>query len=127
MGKFQRIINKFFRNNNFSLQGITFVCEQDGVTEKEFKSKCCDLFQITEEVLRAYLVKVKYDNKINSGQSSDVALCIKKISGNDEQLVEKIEELFAMQFKETEHLDIMFINDRREAALKSTCRPFYTR
>jgi len=127
MGKFQRIVYKLFKNSNFSLQEIAFMREQDGVPEKEFKSKCCDLFQITEEVLRAYLVRVQYDSKTNTGQTGDVALCIKKISGNDEELVKKIGELFAMQFGETEHLDIMFINDRNETTLKSICRPFYAR
>ncbi len=123
MKKVWYYINKFFRNKTLNISQVEFICEQDGVSEGKLKFTLSELFKTKEEVLRAYLVKVRYDK---NGDSS-VALCIKKIAGDDAKLAEEIGNIFFNQSNSKMFLDTMFIDDEKENRIKSVANAFYQR
>ena len=127
INKIWSIINKLFRNKEFYIPKIEFIREQDGVPERRLKSGVNELFKIKEEILRAYLVRVKYNNETKDINSLDVALCIKKIAGSDDRLAKKIGEIYASQFGVGKYLDIIFIDDEKENRIKKVAKPFYQR
>ena len=118
-------IKKLFRKRSFIVPKIVFICEQDGTVEKKIKSEWCQLFEVNEEVIRAYLVRVRYNNENNDLNSLDVALCIKQIAGNCEETVKKVGKIFESHFGSDQHLDIGFLNDEQESRITKVAKPFY--
>lgn len=103
------------------MQRISFLCEQIGKPEQELKHYLLDLFKKNKEVIRAYLVRVKYDSK----NDFNVVLCLKMTSKPSENLEEGISNIFAGMFRTDEHLDTLFLSSEEEARLRSICQPFY--
>jgi hypothetical protein len=102
------------------VQGLRFVREHDGEPERILKGRLVEAFRQRADVQRAYLAQV-----INSDQTS-VALCLKNVQGRpDLNLIKEIGSIFAAQFARQMHLDILFINESQESALRSVCVPFY--
>jgi hypothetical protein len=69
--------------------------------------------------------KHAYLAQISSGDQSGVALCLKTDHGPDPNLVREIGAIFADIFGGHEHLDILFLNETQESALRRVCAPFY--
>jgi len=100
---------------------ITFVCEQDGDTERDLKQSFFPLLEEREYVHSAYLARVTY----NDSHELNVALCIRMDREDGNMLRKVIGETFAAKFNQQEHLDIIFISNEQEEELKQVCRPFY--
>ena len=98
---------------------VQFLREQDGKPERLLKSRLLESFKQNGDVQRAYLAQV------NSGRQPSVALCLKTVHGQDQNLVREIGKVFAAVFGMKEHLDILFLNEAQELALISVCAPFF--
>jgi len=102
---------------------IKFVGEQAGPVEDDLKARFCRLFASTHTVESAYLARVSYgDDSRNS-----VALCIRSSIEVDQQLQEKLAQIFAEVFRADQHLDILFVREDQEMQLQKICKPFYQR
>jgi hypothetical protein len=98
---------------------IRFLGEQDGPPERLLKQRLCAAFVFHQQLECAYLAQVAYPDE------SGVALCLHCADGEDSQLAEVIGEVFASIFGAHEHLDVLFVSEDQEAALRRVCRPFY--
>lgn len=99
--------------------GVRFLREQDGNPERLLKSRLLESFKQCAGVLHAYLAQ------ISSGDQLGVALCLKTAHGPDPNLVREIGAVFAGIFGGHQHLDILFLNETQESALRRVCAPFY--
>jgi hypothetical protein len=103
---------------------ISFICEQDGKIEREFKKNLSILLREGNKPLRAYLSQVKYGD---SDDQFSVAVCYMLEAGaEDLNLVAKTSKLFQSMFGSHEHLDVVFLNDEQENCLRQVACPFYT-
>lgn len=102
---------------------INFVGEQAGPVEDDLKSKFREVFIATPTVQSAYLARLSY------GDTSDysVGLCIRSVAGDDQRLQKRLGQIFADVFRSEEHLDILFMQEGQETAIKQVCSPFYER
>jgi hypothetical protein len=98
---------------------VIFLREQDGKPERLLKRRLVESFKQRGDVLHAYLAQIS-----SEGQPS-VALCLKTSQGPDQNLVQEIGAMFAAIFGRHEHLDILFLNEKRELAVASVCAPFF--
>ena len=117
----------------FVPQHVQFVGEQDGPPESELKERLADSLR-PMGVRKAYLAVVSYDErKAPQNTSGDgaaalnVALCLslQDTAAERHNIVERASHDFAAMFGPTQHMDIIFLTDQQEAALKKVCRPFY--
>ena len=99
---------------------LRFLGEQDGRPERLLKGRLSESFKQHEEVQRVYLAQVV------SGDQVGVALCMKARHGADRDLVREIGSIFASIFAKQAHLDILFLSEAQELALRNVCAPFYT-
>jgi hypothetical protein len=100
---------------------VNFICEQDGIPERDLKQKFIPLFETRDHILSAYLARVSYANPIEP----NVALCIRMDKKDDIDLRKAIADIFAAIFNRKEHLDIIFIQSNQEEELRKVCRPFF--
>jgi hypothetical protein len=100
---------------------IRFLGEQDGVPERELKTRLVEFFQRDQSVVKAYLARVAYDERSRVA----VALCLRTQFGPDRGVAEKVGKIFASMFGAHEHLDIMFLGDDDEFKLAKVCSPFF--
>ncbi len=99
---------------------VQFLGEQDGKPERLLKGRLAESLKYRGEVQRAYLAQVI------SGDQAGVALCIKARHGAaDANLVREVGSIFASIFAKQAHLDILFLSESQEAALRDVCAPFY--
>jgi hypothetical protein len=95
--------------------------EQDGPFEQVLKEELISLFRRDTSVVRAYLAKADSD----CDEGVDVILAVRTHFGPDLRLVEQVDEIFASIFSDTEHLDIIFLNEDQEVRVAAACRPFF--
>jgi len=107
----------------FTVQEIDFVGEQDGPPEQMLKSWLIQLLS-GSEVERAYLAKVRYENASGVEGEIEVALCT-RAAFPDQRLLKGISELFAAVFRTDSHLDILLLTDEQENRLRGVCRSFW--
>jgi SseB protein C-terminal domain len=100
---------------------IRFFGEQDGVPERELKSRLAEFFERDQSVRKAYLARVGYDEH----SPVAVALCLRTQFGPDRGVAEKVGKIFATMFGAHEHLDIMFLGNEEESELAKVCPPFF--
>lgn len=100
---------------------VSFLGEQDGVPERELKSRLVEFFQRDQSVVKAYLAQVAYSEQ----SPMAVALCLRSQFGLDRGVAEKIGKIFASMFGGHEHLDIIFLDDQQESKLAKVCSPFF--
>lgn len=101
---------------------LTFIAEQDGEVEFEFKSALISIFSTANIPLRSYLVLGKWQ----PNELSQPILCLRVPGDEDLQLLDKCSAIFNNLFAENQHLDIVFINSEQEQRLRKLCCPFYT-
>jgi hypothetical protein len=106
----------------FNVNNIIFVCEQDGVVEREFKNKIIKLLNSRSQPVRAYLAQVRYGIK---DTSFNVVLCFATSNGTDTVLLNESTKIFKAMFGEHEHLDILFLDTDVEYKLRKVCIPFF--
>jgi len=98
---------------------VRFLGEQDGKPERLLKGQLAESFKQRGEVERAYLAQVV------SGDQAGVALCMRVRHGADQNLVQEVGSIFASLFATQTHLDILFLSEFQELALRNVCAPFY--
>jgi hypothetical protein len=112
---------------------VQFVGEQDGPPERELKTRLADSLR-PMGIRKAYLAVVSYDERKGPQSTSgdgapalNVALCLSLLDTAAEKhdIVQRAGHDFAALFGPTQHMDIVFLTDQQEAALKKVCRPFY--
>jgi hypothetical protein len=113
---------------------VQFVGEQDGAPERELKDRLAGSLR-PMGVQKAYLAVVSYAER-KGPQNADgdgvapeltVALCLSVSDAATEkgEIVQRASHDFAAMFGPTQHMDIIFLTDQQEAALKKVCQPFY--
>jgi len=106
----------------FQPGGVVFLGEQDGIPERELKTRLIELFKQTKRVSRAYLAIVRYDLR----SPLAIALCLQGRGAPDPGLVKEIGKIFASMFAGRQHLDIMFLESPKQTEeLSKVCSPFY--
>jgi hypothetical protein len=109
---------------NFLIKKIRCISEQDGDIERKFKSAVVGTLQRLQIEVRAYLVRVCYDEDVDA---FNVAVCYKigkeKMS---EMLLVETANIFKKMFGSKEHIDILFLDHVQEEVLREICCPFYT-
>jgi hypothetical protein len=109
--------------HSLSTEDITFLGEQDGPAERRLKEALAVLLGLGASVSRAYLARVAYDDK-----TCGVMLGLLTHDGRDcEKLAGQIGKTVAALFNTRADLDIVFLNNERDAEIRKTCRPFYDR
>jgi hypothetical protein len=98
---------------------IRFLREHDGESERLLKARLVESFRQSDEVQRAYLVQISSDNQ------PGMALCLRTRHGPDPNIVREVGAIFGCLFVRQEHLDILFLKEVQESALKTVCKPFY--
>ena len=102
---------------------ITFLGEQDGPAEQRLKEALAVLLGLGASVTRAYLARVAYNDK-----TSGVMLGLLTNDDRDcERLAGQIGKTVAALFKTSADLDIVFLNNERDAEIRKACPPFYDR
>ena|ERR1700691_4022425 len=81
---------------------IRFLGEHSGPPERILKERISHLLSFDSGVNRAYLVKAE----VGTRQDVGVVLAIRRQSGADAHLVEKVSEVFASVFNEKEGTNI---------------------
>ena len=100
-----------------------FIGEQKGPFESLLTSKLSHEFASGGLVSRAYLVNAMYGHEPSARH---VVLAVRTLTGCDEPAVlSAINSAFAYIFKRDEHLDIMFVGEATERAIRQVCQPFY--
>jgi hypothetical protein len=103
---------------------IRFLCEQSGPTETMLKERLSTVLDSSGLIRRAYLVRVAYEDQ--RGTAVSVSLALRTTTDRDEpSLVGPVGATFASIFGSHEHLDILFVREERERALRAVCPTFY--
>jgi SseB protein C-terminal domain len=120
-----KLSNPFSRRPTEELiaHALTFVGEQDGPPERMLKERLSELFAGCKNPLKAYLARVRY----REARGESVCLCLSVSGGEEKPLLEAVHSLFAQQFNRAVHLDILFLNLKREEQVAAVCKPFYLR
>ena len=109
--------------HQFTTPEVTFLGEQDGPAEQRLKEALSVLLGLGATVTRAYLARVRYDDK-----TSGVMLGLLTDDDRDcEKLAGQIGKTVAALFNTRADLDIVFLSDERDAEIRKACRPFYDR
>jgi hypothetical protein len=99
---------------------VEYLREQDGPSERTFKSELCKLFEKDSGIEKAYLATVRYDES----PETPVALCLVS-NTNDLKVIEDIRRVFKNLFKPNQHLDILRIQPTEVSRIEQNCPPFY--
>jgi hypothetical protein len=105
----------------FATEDISFLGEQDGSIERQFKEKLVVCFTADAIVRSAYLAKVAYAGK----PGLQVALCLDTGPARSGDLILSIGEAFKTLFSPSVHLDILFLSDEQVAELDQVAKRFY--
>jgi hypothetical protein len=101
---------------------VRFICEQTGPSEAQLTGKLVRSFASGRLVERAYLVRVSFGDLGPTG----VVLAIRTSSGGEEpSLLPIVGSAFASIFGPHEHLDIVFVREDQEKAIRQVCSEFY--
>ena len=113
---------------------VQFVGEQDGPPERELKEKLATSLR-PMGVQKAYLAVVSYAERKGpqnaagdgAGPELNVALCLSltDTAAEKSEIVQRASHDFAAMFGPTQHMDIIFLTDQQDVALKKVCQPFY--
>ena len=109
--------------HRFTTPEVTFLGEQDGPAERRLKEALAVLLGLGASVTRAYLARVLYNDK-----TSGVMLGLLTDDDRDcEKLAGQIGKTVAALFNTRADLDIVFLNNERDAEIRKACPPFYDR
>jgi hypothetical protein len=109
--------------HQFTTPEVTFLGEQDGPAERRLKEALSVLLGLGATVTRAYLARVRYDDR-----TSGVMLgLLTDDERNSEKVAGQMGRTFEALFNTKTHLDIMFLDDERDAEIRKACAPFYDR
>jgi hypothetical protein len=106
---------------SFKAHDISFVAEQDGKTEREFKARLAERFRSNIHVAEAYLVRLRYGDS----PEQKVALCLKTDEIPQKEIVDSIGSEFRGMFRTSESLDILFLTNKQQQQIVPIAKPFY--
>jgi hypothetical protein len=106
---------------NYVATTVHFVGEQDGPPERELKEHLATLLKLEKAVHRAYLARVRYNNRENY----DVALCLRATNPDAKQINDRVGRVFAGIFRRDAYLDVLFLSEKQESELLDVCPAFY--
>jgi len=107
----------------FRTQGVLFLGEQDGPSERTLKSELLNCFNNDEVIKNAYLVRVS----LKETPSVGVALCLYPDNESRDSLLQCIAGSFKKIFHATVHMDILFLNDAQKSDIDRVAKPFFQR
>jgi hypothetical protein len=110
-------MNSERRHELRSEAGIRFLRQQEGAPENQFIRQVTAALKGRIEV--GYLAQVQY---LATG-AFGVALCLRSKTA-EEEIVSAVGEVFGGLFGTSQRLDIIFLTDDQEVALKRVCKPF---
>jgi hypothetical protein len=99
---------------------VYFLCEQDGVPERDLKRVLIGVFRRYPDIKRAYLVRVQYGR----GDAMDVALCLEANVASKTPVAE-VSRKFAALFGKDQHLDILYLSPPQSKDITRVANPFY--
>jgi len=103
---------------------VRFLNEQVGPIETTLKERLSKFFSSGGLIRRAYLVRVTYEE---SEKATSVALALRTSTDRDEPgLADTVGATFASIFGSHEHLDILFVREDQEMAIREVCSAFYS-
>lgn len=111
------------RGQEVHVPSVVFLCEQDGIPERDLKTKLLPLLNAQLAVSRAYLARVSYGNS----NAPAVALCMRCTAEPKQAFVESITQVFVDMFNKDAFLDILLLEKEQEDALSKVCSPFFIR
>ncbi len=100
---------------------LTFLGEQDGPIEREFKAALSLAYKELPQVRSAYLAKVAPTSETDPA----VLLCIKAGEREDSTVLEHSVAIFQGMFSVEVPLDILFLDAATELRVRRVCSPFY--
>jgi hypothetical protein len=102
---------------------VTFLGEQIGEVEKEFKRQLLESFATSTTLHQAYLVRATY------GDSPEirVVLALEANPGGHAVLRERAGKVFAKMFNSTMSLDTLFLSEEQKHSISKVAKPFYRR
>jgi len=116
--------------------GITFVGEQSGAAEDQFKRALAARFAEDPRVRRAYLVRVAYptpgpqratdENRGREGSAPPIEVLLCVAAPEDVTIVNVVGDEFRKLFHATQHMDTLFLTDEYEREVARVARPFYS-
>ncbi len=106
-----------------NVRQLRFIGEQDGVLGNALKEQLGSLFADDERIWKAFLARVDHGARTPEG----VTLCLRTVMGPDTGLVRSIAKVFTSLFRNSEALDIVFIDNDQEQARALVCIPFFVR
>ena len=109
------------RIDQFKARKIHFAGEQDGPPEQLLKRQLSEYLSCEREISSAYLVRLSYD----ADSSRKAALCLVGEATNARQIAESVETIFKALFRDSESLDILFLNDLQQREVNLVAKPFY--
>lgn len=109
------------RTEEFRIQRIRFLAEQDGPAELNLKRHLASYLGCVPEVELAFLVRIAHKNLAGKG----VALCLVGGKTRAIEIVQSVGAIFHELFQYTESLDILFLNEEQKREVNLTARPFY--
>jgi len=107
-----------------ALSDVNFVQEKTGDTETKLKDQIKVILAGFNNVKSAYLVLVEY----SSTKTYSVALCVELFeTGHEKDIVSAVSKKFSSIFGSSEHLDVIFINQKQKDEVNKVAKPFYTK
>ena len=108
--------------DSFHSARVLFLREQDGVVERELKSRLVEIFRQFQTVKAAYLVRISYT------EVPGISVAVALVGGEEdaESIVPTIGAAFGSFFHANEHMDILFLNPSQIEAVAKVAANFYT-
>jgi len=101
---------------------IEFLEEKiEGPPELTLKQMLVPILEEVPEIKSAYLAVADY----HDGSPPSVVLCLRSDKEADAAFVLRIGKIFSELFNDKEHLDVLFMDSRKESAVRAVCSPFY--
>lgn len=104
------------------MSDISFICPQDGETEREFKQKLLFILFEYKNIEKAYLALIRW----NSLGENGVALCLEGEKIN-EMIINVISKIFREMFNSSQSIDIIILNEIEKKQIRLFCPPFFNR
>lgn len=100
---------------------LHFFAEKDGDPERILKARLSHLFAEAGGVLRAYLMLANE----GTAPALTVVLGLRLVEGGGTEILPSIADVFRREFAQSQYLDILILDDAREAEAREVCSAFY--
>jgi hypothetical protein len=94
----------------------------EGGRERELKLQLIEYFRTEHQIEAAYLAWIEFVNKVRTGMC--LALRAREYT-KQPPILEKIGDIYASLYRIEEHMDVIFIKEKRERDVLKLMQPFY--